>query len=377
MAKKVLAVVKLQCPAGQANPAPPVGPALGQHGVNIVEFCKAFNARTQDQQGMIIPALITVYADRSFTFELKTPPAAILLKKAAKLEKGSGEPNRNKVGKVTRAQLEEIAGVKMADLNANDMGRRREHHRWNRPIDGHRGGGVGMPKSSKRYLETAETVDRDKLYEVGEAVELIKSWPRPKFDESVDLALNLGVDPKHADQMVRGALVLPHGTGKDLRILVFAKGEKEKEAQEAGADYVGGDDLAKKIQDEGWMEFERVIATPDMMAVVGRLGKVLGPRGLMPNPKLGTVTPDVGRAVSENKAGKVEYRVDKNGIVHCAVAKVSFDPAQIVDNATALIDAVIKAKPAASKGVYLKKISISTTMGPGLRIDPASVKPAA
>ena len=234
-----------------------------------------------------------------------------------------------------------------------------------------------MPKSSKRYLETAETVDRDKLYEVGEAVELIKSWPRPKFDESVDLALNLGVDPKHADQMVRGALVLPHGTGKDLRILVFAKGEKEKEAQEAGADYVGGDDLAKKIQDEGWMEFERVIATPDMMAVVGRLGKVLGPRGLMPNPKLGTVTPDVGRAVSENKAGKVEYRVDKNGIVHCAVAKVSFDPAQIVDNATALIDAVIKAKPAASKGVYLKKISISTTMGPGLRIDPASVKPAA
>jgi len=234
-----------------------------------------------------------------------------------------------------------------------------------------------MPKSSKRYLKTSEMIDRERLYEVGEAVELIKSWPAPKFDESVDLALNLGVDPKHADQMVRGALVLPHGTGKDLRILVFAKGEKEKEAQEAGADYVGGDDLAKKIQDEGWMEFERVIATPDMMAVVGRLGKVLGPRGLMPNPKLGTVTPDIGRAVAENKAGKVEYRVDKNGIVHCAVAKVSFDPEQIIDNATALIDAIIKARPAASKGVYLKKISISTTMGPGLRIDPASVKPAA
>ena len=189
--------------------------------------------------------------------------------------------------------------------------------------------------------------------------------------------MNLGVDPKHADQMVRGALVLPHGTGKDIRILVFAKGEKEKEAQEAGADYVGGDELAKKIQDEGWMEFERVIATPDMMAVVGRLGKVLGPRGLMPNPKLGTVTPDVGRAVAENKAGKVEYRVDKSGIVHCAVAKVSFDADAIQANANALIDAIIKAKPAASKGTYLKKISLSTTMGPGIRIDPTTVGKAA
>jgi len=234
-----------------------------------------------------------------------------------------------------------------------------------------------MPKSSKRYLQGAETVDRDKLYGLEEAIELMKTWPTAKFDESVEIALNLGVDPKHADQMVRGALVLPHGTGKDIRILVFAKGEKEKEAQEAGADYVGGDDLAKKIQDEGWLEFERVIATPDMMAVVGRLGKVLGPRGLMPNPKLGTVTPEVGRAVSENKAGKVEYRVDKAGIVHCAVAKVSFDANAIIENASALIDAIVKAKPAAAKGTYLKKISLSTTMGPGIRIDPSTVGRAA
>ncbi len=234
-----------------------------------------------------------------------------------------------------------------------------------------------MPKSSKRYLKGSESVDRDKLYGLQEAVDLIKTWPTAKFDESVDIALNLGVDPKHADQMVRGALVLPHGTGKDLRILVFAKGEKEKEAQEAGADYVGGDELAKKIQDEGWMEFERVIATPDMMAVVGRLGKVLGPRGLMPNPKLGTVTPDIGRAVAENKAGKVEYRVDKSGIVHCAVAKVSFDADAIHANANALIEAIIKAKPAASKGTYLQKISLSTTMGPGIRIDPTTVGKAA
>jgi large subunit ribosomal protein L1 len=194
-----------------------------------------------------------------------------------------------------------------------------------------------------------------------------------KFDESVDLAINLGVDPKHADQMVRGALVLPHGVGKDTRVLVFAKGEKEKEAQEAGADYVGGEDLAKRIQEEGWLEFDRVIATPDMMSVVGRLGKILGPRGIMPNPKLGTVTMDVGNAVREHKAGKVEYRVDKAGIIHVSIGKCSFDAEKLVENASTLIEVVVKAKPAASKGTYLKKISVSTTMGPGIRIDPASV----
>ncbi|MEM7413760.1 MAG: 50S ribosomal protein L1 [Myxococcota bacterium] len=230
---------------------------------------------------------------------------------------------------------------------------------------------------NKRYEANAANVDRDKSYPLSEAVGLLKDGPEPKFDESVDLAMNLGVDPRHADQMVRGAMVLPHGIGKETRVLVFAKGEKESEAKEAGADYVGGDELAKKIQDEGWMDFERVIATPDMMSVVGRLGKVLGPRGLMPNPKLGTVTMDVGNAVRENKAGKVEYRVDKSGIVHVVVGKRSFDAEKIVDNAAALIDAIIKAKPAAAKGVYLKKISISTTMGPGIRIDPSSVPAAA
>ena len=234
-----------------------------------------------------------------------------------------------------------------------------------------------MPKGSKRYQKGNEAVDSERLYPLSDAVDLLKNLPPAKFDESIDIAMNLGVDPKHADQMVRGALVLPHGTGKSIRILVFAKGDKEKEAKEAGADYVGADDLAKKIQDEGWLEFERVIATPDMMAVVGRLGKVLGPRGLMPNPKLGTVTPDVGRAVAENKAGKVEYRVDKNGIVHCSVGKVSFEPEQILANATALIDAIVKARPAASKGTYLQKISLSTTMGPGIRVDPSSVERAA
>ena len=225
--------------------------------------------------------------------------------------------------------------------------------------------------ASKRFNEATGRVDREKLYAIDEALTLLKDLPAPKFDESVDIAVRLGVDPKHADQMVRGAIVLPHGTGREVRILVFAKGDKEAEARDAGADHVGGDDLAKKIQ-EGWLEFDRVIATPDMMGVVGRLGKVLGPRGLMPNPKLGTVTPDVARAVSEQKSGKVEYRVDKTGIVHCSIGKRSFDSNQLLDNFGALIDAIDKAKPAATKGTYMKSIGISTTMGPGFKIEPNS-----
>jgi large subunit ribosomal protein L1 len=230
---------------------------------------------------------------------------------------------------------------------------------------------------SKRYQASLATLDREKSYTLDEAVAILKSWPACKFDQSVELALNLGVDPKHADQMVRGAIVLPHGTGKSVRILVFAKGEKEREAREAGADFVGAEDLAKKITDENWLDFDRVIATPDMMGLVGRLGRVLGPRGLMPNPKLGTVTPDVTKAVSENKSGKVEYKVDKNGIIHASVARASFDAQKIRDNAMALIEAVLRQKPASAKGIYMKKISLSTTMGPGLRIDPASLQTAA
>ncbi len=230
---------------------------------------------------------------------------------------------------------------------------------------------------SKRYRAAAEQVDRSKLYDLAEAIAVLKAAPAAKFDESVDLAINLGVDPKHADQMVRGAVVLPHGTGKETRVLVFAKGDKETEARDAGADHVGGEDLAKKIQTENWLDFERVIASPDMMSVVGRLGKILGPRGLMPNPKLGTVTMEVGRAVREQKAGKVEYRVDKSGIIHVSVGKRSFDADQLAENAGVLIDVVVKAKPASSKGVYLQKISISTTMGPGLQIDPTRAAVAA
>jgi large subunit ribosomal protein L1 len=226
--------------------------------------------------------------------------------------------------------------------------------------------------ASKRYRAAAQAIDPAKSYPLADAVAMLKAWPPLKFDESVDLAINLGVDPKHADQMVRGTISLPHGIGKTTRVLVFAKNEKEKEARDAGADFVGGEDLAKKIQEENWFDYDRVIATPDMMGVVGRLGKLLGPRGVMPNPKLGTVTMDIARAVREHKAGKVEYRVDKEGTIHLAIGKLSFDAAKLVDNIQALLDAIVRAKPATSKGTYLKKISLSTTMGPGIRIDPAS-----
>ncbi len=229
-----------------------------------------------------------------------------------------------------------------------------------------------MPNQSKRYRKAQEDIEPTKLYSLEDAMKKIKSSPAAKFDETVDIAINLGVDPKHADQMVRGAIVLPNGVGKQTRVLVFAKGDKEKEAKAAGADFVGGDDLAKKIQEESWFEFDRVIATPDMMGVVGRLGRILGPRGLMPNPKLGTVTPNVADAVRDQKAGKVEYRVDKSGIVHCGIGKVSFDAEKLWENASALIDVIQRAKPAASKGTYMKKISVSSTMGPGIKVDPTS-----
>jgi large subunit ribosomal protein L1 len=225
-----------------------------------------------------------------------------------------------------------------------------------------------MPVMTKRLKATEALIDRTKSYTVAEAMEIVKKAPAAKFDESVDLSLRLGVDPKHADQMVRGAIVLPHGIGKEVRVAVFAKGDKEREAREAGADVVGAEDLVEKIQG-GFMDFDSTIATPDLMGQVGRLGKVLGPRGLMPNPKLGTVTFDVGRTVREVKAGKVEFRVDKAGNIHVQVGKKSFPQENLVANAMALLEAVVKAKPAASKGVYLRSLTLSTTMGPGIPVD--------
>ena len=226
--------------------------------------------------------------------------------------------------------------------------------------------------NSKKRKAAVAKYDRDRQHTLADAVGVVKAVASAKFDESVDMAVRLGVNPKHADQMVRGALVLPHGTGKGVRVAVFARGEKEKAARDAGADLVGGEDLAQKIT-EGNIDFDRVIATPDMMGIVGKLGRVLGPRGLMPNPKVGTVTMDVARAVQEAKAGKVEYRVDKAGVVHCRVGRVSFAAEKIVENSKALLGDLLAKKPASAKGVYIRSVGISSTMGPGVKIDPATV----
>jgi large subunit ribosomal protein L1 len=222
----------------------------------------------------------------------------------------------------------------------------------------------------KKYIESAKLIDKSALYNPMEALELTLKTAKANFDETVELHVRLGVDPRHADQQVRGAVVLPNGTGKTVRVLVFAKGDKATEAQEAGADFVGADELVQKIQSENWFEYDVVVATPDMMGVVGRIGRVLGPKGLMPNPKSGTVTFDVAKAIEEIKAGKVEYRVDKTSIVHCPIGKKSFGTEKLKQNFTALMDALVKAKPAAAKGQYLKSVSVSSTMGPSSKINP-------
>ena len=227
-----------------------------------------------------------------------------------------------------------------------------------------------MPTRGKKYRDSIKLVDRQKRYDnIQEAMALVKSMTTTKFDASVDVAVRLGVDPRHADQMVRGAVVLPHGLGKTVRVVVFASGEKEKEAREAGADFVGADDLVQKIS-EGWFEFDKVIATPDMMGKVGRLGRVLGPRGLMPNPKVGTVTTDLARAIQETKAGRVEFRVERAGINHAPIGRASFDADKLADNFNALLEVLVKLKPATTKGTYVKSVTVSSTMSPGVKIDP-------
>ena len=229
-------------------------------------------------------------------------------------------------------------------------------------------------KRGKKYTEAAKLFDRAAQYETEEAISLVKKTAVAKFDETVEAHIRLGVDGRHADQQVRGAVVLPHGTGKKVRVLVFAKGEKVDEALAAGADYAGGDELVPKIQNEGWFEFDVVVATPDMMGVVGRLGRVLGPKGLMPNPKAGTVTMDVTKAVQDIKAGKIEYRLDKSNIIHVPVGKASFTEEQLNDNFKTLMDAIIKAKPAAAKGQYLRSVTVAATMGPGIRVNTAKMQ---
>ena len=224
-------------------------------------------------------------------------------------------------------------------------------------------------KHGKKYIDSAKTIEKTKLYEVDEAVSTVLETAKAKFDETIELHVRLGVDPKQADQQVRGVLVLPHGTGKEVKVLVLAKGEKADEAKAAGADFVGAEDMIQKIQTENWFDYDVIITTPDMMGLVGRIGKVLGPKGLMPNPKSGTVTMDVTKAIKDTKAGKVEYRLDKTAIIHCPIGKKSFGAEKIKENYQALIEAIIKAKPAAAKGTYIKSVSVASTMGPGVKIN--------
>ena len=230
-----------------------------------------------------------------------------------------------------------------------------------------------MSSKGKSYRARLEKVDRDRRYTLEEGLRLVRETARVKFDETVELAVRLGVDPRQADQNIRGTVLLPHGMGKTVKVLAFAKGEKEKEAQEAGADFIGSDDLVKKIS-EGWLEFDKAVATPDMMGAVGRIGKILGPRGLMPNPKAGTVTQEIGKAVRELKAGKLEFRVDKAGIVHIPIGKVSFPEEQLVENARAILASLVRAKPASAKGNYIRGVALSATMGPGIKVDPAQLQ---
>ena len=228
-------------------------------------------------------------------------------------------------------------------------------------------------KHGKKYVESAKLIESNKLYDTEEAFSLVVKTAKAKFDESIEAHIKLGVDSRHADQQVRGVVVLPHGTGKKVRVLVFAKGDKVKEAEAAGADYVGGEELVAKIQGENWFDFDVIVATPDMMGVVGRLGKVLGPKGLMPNPKSGTVSMDVAKAIADIKAGKIEYRLDKTNIIHCPIGKASFGEEKLVENFKTLMGAIVKAKPASAKGQYLKSVSVSSTMGPGVRVSTSKV----
>jgi large subunit ribosomal protein L1 len=353
--KKVTGLIKLQINAGAATPAPPIGPALGQHGVNIMEFCKAYNAATESQRGNVIPVEITVYEDRSFTFITKTPPAAELIKKAAGVAKGALHGHHRPGLTHHIPPRSPGAGYPVAGPCAARGPRLQRREKQ-------------MAKHSKAYRAAEEKIEAGRVYAPLEAIRLAQATSTTKYDATVEVAFRLGVDPRKADQMVRGTVNLPHGTGKTARVIVFATGERAEQARAAGADEVGGDELIEKVA-AGYTDFDSAVATPDLMGKVGRLGKVLGPRGLMPNPKTGTVTMDVAKAVTDIKGGKIEFRVDKHANLHFIIGKTSFSDISLVENYAAALEEILRLKPSASKGRYISKATVSTTNGPGILLD--------
>ena len=375
MAKEVAGLIKLQIKGGAANPSPPVGPALGSKGINIMDFCKAFNARTQDRAGKVLPVIITYYTDKSYDFVVKTPPVAVQLMEAAKIKGGSAEPNRKKVAEITWDQVRTIAQEKMPDLNCFTV-----ESAMTLVAGTARSMGItvkgefpGMSKLTKNQKLVADKIEAGKAYTLKEAASLVKEITTTKFDASVDIDVRLGVDPRKANQMVRGVVSLPNGTGKVTRVLCLCTPDAEAAAKEAGADYVGLDEYIEKIKG-GWTDIDVIITMPSIMGKIGALGRILGPRGLMPNPKSGTVTMDVAKAVREVKQGKIDFKVDKTGIVHTSIGKVSFTAEMIAQNAKEFIATIIKLKPAAAKGTYVKSIYLSSTMSRGVKVDPKATE---
>ena len=370
MAKKVLTLIKLQIPGGQANPAPPVGPALGQHGVNIMEFCKAFNAADPAGErphhpgrdhGLRGPLVHVHHEDAAG----RRPHQG----GARDLDKGSGEPNREKVGRLTRNQVRSIAEIKLVDLNARDI------DEASKVIAGTaRSMGVEvdlMTQHGKRYREArARRSTASRVYSPLEAIRILKSAPPAKFDETVEVHFHTGLNVRHADQQLRGTLMLPHGSGKDVARRRLRRGREGQGGPGRRRRRRRRRPISPAQIEGGFDDFDVTIATPDMMGTVGRLGRILGPRGKMPNPKAGTVTFDVGKAVSDAKAGKLEYRTDRGANVHLALGKRSFDERALLENYAAILDEIVRARPAAAKGRYLRSVTLTSSMGPGIKIDP-------
>ena len=368
------AYIKLQVAAGKANPSPPVGPALGQHGVNIMEFCKQFNAQTQNwKPGLPIPVVITVYRDRSFTFIMKTPPASVLLRKAAKIDKGSAVPNTNKVGKLTREQVEEIAQNQDAGPDCGRYGCRGAHDRGYCPQCRYRRGGSVMAKITKRCKAIAEKIDREKAYPIDEAVGSAERSCQRRSSKSRSTSQSTSALIRAS--RIRSFAALPRCRTVPARSSASQCSRRAPmpTRPERPAPTSSASKTSPSRSKAAQLNFDVVIATPDAMRVVGQLGKVLGPRGLMPNPKTGTVTPDVETAVRNAKSGQIQFRADKAGIIHGSIGKVGFGPKEIKENLEALMADLRKAKPASAKGIYLKKITLSTTMGPGVAIDQSSL----